>query len=159
MSLLDWAVVVAYLAFTLVLGLVVARRGARSLAEFFVGGRAIPWWLAATSMAATTFNVDTPLYVAGRVAQAGVAGNWEWWSFAFGHILLAVLLAKLWRRAGVMTDMELTELRYGGNPAAALLATRAFLLAVPLNCVSMGYGMLAMRRRPAAMRARRHRRR
>ena len=146
MSLLDWAVVVAYLAFTLVLGLVVARRGARSLAEFFVGGRAIPWWLAATSMAATTFNVDTPLYVAGRVAQAGVAGNWEWWSFAFGHILLAVLLAKLWRRAGVMTDMELTELRYGGNPAAALRATRAFLLAVPLNCVSIGYGMLAMRK-------------
>ena len=146
MSPLDWAVVVAYLAFTLVLGLVVARRGARSLAEFFVGGRAIPWWLAATSMAATTFNVDTPLYVAGRVAQAGVAGNWEWWSFAFGHILLAVLLAKLWRRAGVMTDMELTELRYGGNPAAALRATRAFLLAVPLNCVSIGYGMLAMRK-------------
>ena len=146
MSPLDWAVVVAYLALTLVLGLIVARRGARSLAEFFVGGRAIPWWLAATSMAATTFNVDTPLYVAGRVAQAGVAGNWEWWSFAFGHILLAVLLAKLWRRAGVMTDMELTELRYGGNPAAALRATRAFLLAVPLNCVSIGYGMLAMRK-------------
>jgi Na+/proline symporter len=146
MSPLDWAVVVAYLVFTLVLGLIVARRGARSLAEFFVGGRAIPWWLAATSMAATTFNVDTPLYVAGRVAQAGVAGNWEWWSFAFGHILLAVLLAKLWRRAGVMTDMELTELRYGGNPAAALRATRAFLLAVPLNCVSIGYGMLAMRK-------------
>jgi Na+/proline symporter len=146
MSPLDWAVVVAYLGFTLVLGLIVARRGARSLAEFFVGGRAIPWWLAATSMAATTFNVDTPLYVAGRVAQAGVAGNWEWWSFAFGHILLAVLLAKLWRRAGVMTDMELTELRYGGNPATALRATRAFLLAVPLNCVSIGYGMLAMRK-------------
>jgi len=146
LSGLDWAVVGGYLAFTVALGLFVARRGARSLAEFFVGGRAIPWWLAATSMAATTFNVDTPLYVAGRVAQAGVAGNWEWWSFAFGHVLLAVLLAKLWRRAGVMTDMELTELRYGGNPAAALRATRAFLLAVPLNCVSIGYGMLAMRK-------------
>jgi Na+/proline symporter len=146
MSGLDWAVVAGYLVFSVVLGLLVARRGARSLAEFFVGGRAIPWWLAATSMAATTFNVDTPLYVAGRVAQAGVAGNWEWWSFAFGHVLLAVLLAKLWRRAGVMTDMELTELRYGGNPAAALRATRAFLFAVPLNCVSIGYGMLAMRK-------------
>jgi Na+/proline symporter len=146
MSGLDWAVVAGYLVFTVALGLFVARRGARSLAEFFVGGRAIPWWLAATSMAATTFNVDTPLYVAGRVAQAGVAGNWEWWSFAFGHVLLAVLLAKLWRRAGVMTDMELTELRYGGNPAAGLRATRAFLFAVPLNCVSIGYGMLAMRK-------------
>ncbi len=146
MSWLDWLVVALYLAGSLALGLVVARRGARNLAEFFVGGRAIPWWLAATSMAATTFNVDTPLYVAGRVAQAGVAGNWEWWSFALAHVLLAVLLAKLWRRAGIVTDMELTELRYGGKPAASLRATRAFLFAVPLNCIGIGYGMLGMRK-------------
>ena len=146
MTALDWGVVVLYLAGTLALGLYVARRGGKSLAEFFVGGRAIPWWLAATSMAATTFNVDTPLYVAGKVAQAGVAGNWEWWSFALAHVLMAVLLAKLWRRAGVVTDMELTELRYGGRPAAALRAGRAFLLGVPLNCIGIGYGMLAMRK-------------
>lgn len=146
LSALDWGIVALYLIGTLLLGLYVARRGARNLAEFFVGGRAIPWWLAATSMAATTFNVDTPLYVAGRVAQAGVAGNWEWWSFAFAHVFLAVFLAKLWRRAHVLTDMELTELRYGGRPAAVLRASRAFLLAVPLNCISMGYGMLAMRK-------------
>lgn len=146
MTVLDWAVVGLYLAASLVVGLVLARRGAKSLAEFFVGGRAIPWWLAATSMAATTFNVDTPLYVAGRVAQAGVAGNWEWWSFGFAHILLAALLAKLWRRAGIVTDLELTELRYGGTPAAALRATRAFLFAVPINCIGIGYGMLAMRK-------------
>jgi Na+/proline symporter len=143
---LDWGVVALYLAGTMVLGLVLARRGARSMAEFFVGGRAIPWWLAATSMAATTFNVDTPLYVAGVVARRGVAGNWEWWCFAFAHVLLAVVLAKLWRRANVLTDMELTELRYGGPPAAALRATRAFLFAVPLNCISIGYGMLALRK-------------
>ncbi len=146
MSWLDWTVVLAYLALTLTIGLVLARRGARNMAEFFVGGRAIPWWLAAASMAATTFNVDTPLYVAGRVAQAGVAGNWEWWCFAFAHVLLAVVLAKLWRRANVLTDMELTELRYAGSPAAALRATRAFIFAVPLNCISIGYGMLAMRK-------------
>ena len=146
MSVLDWSVVAAYLLGSLALGLYVARRGARNMAEFFVGGRAIPWWLAATSMAATTFNVDTPLYVAGRVAQAGVAGNWEWWSFAFAHVLLAVLLAKLWRRAGIVTDMELTELRYGGRPAAVLRGVRAFLLAVPLNCIGIGYGMLGMRK-------------
>jgi SSS family solute:Na+ symporter len=146
MTPLDWVVVGVYLAGSLGLGLYVARRGARNLAEFFVGGRAIPWWLAATSMAATTFNVDTPLYVAGRVAQAGVAGNWEWWSFAFAHVLLAVLLAKLWRRAGIVTDMELTELRYGGRPAAALRAVRAFLFAVPINCIGIGYGMLGMRK-------------
>ena len=146
MTGLDWLLVGLYLAATTGLGLVLARRGAKSMAEFFVGGRAIPWWLAATSMAATTFNVDTPLYVAGVVARRGVAGNWEWWCFAFAHVLLAVVLAKLWRRANVLTDMELTELRYGGRPAAALRAARAFLFAVPLNCISIGYGMLAMRK-------------
>lgn len=146
MILLDWLVVLAYLALSLGLGLWVARKGARNLAEFFVGGHAIPWWLAAASMAATTFNVDTPLYVAGRVARAGVAGNWEWWCFAFAHVLLAVVLAKLWRRASVVTDVELTELRYGGPPAAFLRGARAFLFAVPLNCISIGYGMLAMRK-------------
>jgi Na+/proline symporter len=145
-SRLDWLVVVAYLVISLALGLFMARRGARSLAEFFVGSRAIPWWLAATSMAATTFNVDTPLYVAGRVARAGVAGNWEWWCFAIGHVLLAVMLARLWRRAGVVTDLELTELRYAGRPAAFLRGFRAFLFAVPLNCLSIGYGMLALRK-------------
>jgi len=146
MRALDWGVVALYLVGTLALGLWMARRGAGNLAEFFVGGRAIPWWLAATSMAATTFNVDTPLYVAGRVAKDGVAGNWEWWSFALMHVLVAAVLAKLWRRARVLTDVELTELRYGGRPAAVLRASRAFLLAVPFNCLSIGYGMLAMRK-------------
>lgn len=117
MTALDFLVVIVYLALSVGLGLYVARRGAGNLAEFFVGGRAIPWWLAATSMAATTFNVDTPLYVAGLVARRGIAGNWEWWGFAFGHVLMAVLLAKLWRRASVLTDLELTELRYAGRPA------------------------------------------
>jgi len=148
---LDWGIVVAYLAGTLVLGLWVARRGARSLTEFFVGGRAIPWWLAATSMAATSFNVDTPLYVAGRVAKDGVAGNWEWWAFALSHVLLAVVLAKLWRRAKVLTDVEMTEIRYGGRPAASLRAFRAFMIAVPFNCLSIGYGMLAMRKLVTAL--------
>src|ERR1041385_3790610 len=85
MSLLDWVVVAAYLVGSMALGLRLARRGTGSMLEFFVGGRAVPWWLAATSMAATTFNVDTPLYVAGLVARGGVAANWEWWRFAFAH--------------------------------------------------------------------------
>jgi Na+/proline symporter len=144
--LLDWIVVAAYLGGTLALGMVLARRGSKSLAEFFVGGRAIPWWLAGASMAATTFNVDTPLYVTGVVARRGVAGNWEWWSFAFTHVLMAVVLARLWRRATIMTDVELIELRYGGRPAAILRATRALLFAVPINCLGIGYGMLAMRK-------------
>jgi Na+/proline symporter len=143
---LDWLVVAVYLAGTLVLGVWLARRGSRSLAEFFVGGRAIPWWLAGASMAATTFNVDTPLYVTGVVARRGIAGNWEWWSFAFTHVLMAVVLARLWRRATIMTDIELIELRYGGRPAAVLRGTRALLFAIPINCLGIGYGMLAMRK-------------
>ena len=143
---LDWIVVAAYLVGTLALGVLLARRGAKSFAEFFVGGRAIPWWLAGASMAATTFNVDTPLYVTGVVARRGIAGNWEWWSFAFTHVLMAVVLARLWRRAMIMTDVELIELRYGGKPAAILRGTRALLFAIPINCVGIGYGMLAMRK-------------
>ncbi len=146
MSMLDWGIVALYLVGSLAIGLIAARRGARNIAEFFVGGRSVPWWLAATSMAATTFNVDTPLYVAGVVARSGVAGNWQWWSFALAHVLMAVVLAKLWRRANVVTDMELTELRYGGRTAATLRASRAFLFAIPFNCLSIGYGMLAMRK-------------
>jgi SSS family solute:Na+ symporter len=143
---LDWIVVVLYLGGTLALGVWLARRGSRSLADYFVGGRSIPWWLAGASMAATTFNVDTPLYVTGLVARRGIAGNWEWWSFAFAHVLMAVVLARLWRRATVMTDAELIELRYGGRPAAILRGTRALLFAIPINCLGIGYGMLAMRK-------------
>jgi len=144
--LLDWLVVAAYLGGTLALGMWLARMGSASLAEFLVGGRAVPWWLAGASMAAITFNVDTPLYVAGLVARRGIAGNWEWWSFAFAHVLMAFVLARLWRRAEVMTDAELTELRYAGRPAAVLRATRALLFAIPINCLGIGYGMLAMRK-------------
>ena len=146
MHLLDWLVVAAYLGGTLALGMWLARKGSASLAEFLVGGRAVPWWLAGASMAAITFNVDTPLYVAGLVARRGIAGNWEWWSFAFAHVLMAFVLARLWRRAEVMTDAELTELRYAGRPAAVLRATRALLFAIPINCLGIGYGMLAMRK-------------
>ncbi len=146
MRTLDWVVVALYLGGTLALGMWLARRGSRSVAEYFVGGRAIPWWLAGASMAATTFNVDTPLYVTGVVARRGVAGNWEWWSFAFTHVLMAVVLARLWRRAAIMTDVELIEVRYGGRPAAVLRATRALLFAIPINCLGIGYGMLAMRK-------------
>lgn len=146
MNALDWLVIGAYLTGTLVLGVWFSRRGARSFAEFFVGGRALPWWLAGTSMAATTFSVDTPLYVTGLVARRGIAGNWEWWAFAITHVLMIYLFARLWRRSEVVTDVELSEIRYGGKPAALLRGTRAFIIAVPINCVGMGYAMLAMRK-------------
>ncbi len=142
----DWWIVGAYLAMTIAVGMWLARRAAGGVLEFFVSGRSLPWWLAGTSMAATTFSVDTPLYVTGVVARRGIAGNWEWWAFAISHLLLIYLFARLWRRATVVTDVELTELRYGGHPAAFLRAARAFLFAVPINCIAIGYVMLAMRK-------------
>ena len=146
MNALDWLVIGAYLAGTLALGIWFSRRGARSFADFFVGGRSLPWWLAGTSMAATTFSVDTPLYVTGVVARRGIAGNWEWWAFAISHVLMIYLFARLWRRSDIVTDVELTEIRYGGRPAAVLRGVRAFLFALPINCIGMGYAMLAMRK-------------
>ena len=142
----DWAVVGAYLVLTLGVGIWLSRRAGGSLVDFFVSGRSLPWWLAGTSMAATTFSVDTPLYVTGLVSRRGIAGNWEWWSFALAHLLLVYLFARLWRRAEVVTDAELTEIRYGGRSAAVLRGTRAFLFAVPINCIAIGYAMLAMRK-------------
>ena len=146
MRLLDWAVVAVYMALTLALGLALSRRASRSLEEFFVGGRSIPWWLAGASMAAITFNVDTPLYVGGLVIRRGVAGNWEWWSFVVAHVAMIYLFARLWRRAGILTDVELTELRYGRAAAAWLRGVRAFLFALPINAIGIAYGMLAMRK-------------
>jgi Na+/proline symporter len=143
---LDWAIVAAYMAGTLAIGIWLARRASGGLVDFFVSGRSLPWWLAGTSMAATTFSVDTPLYVTGLVARRGIAGNWEWWAFALSHLLLIYLFARLWRRAEVVTDAELTEIRYGGRPAAVLRGFRAFLFAVPINCIAIGYVMLAMRK-------------
>lgn len=131
---------------TLAIGLWLSRRASRSLEEFFVGGRSIPWWLAGASMAAITFNVDTPLYVGGVVVGRGIAGNWEWWSFVVAHVAMIYLFARLWRRAGILTDVELNEMRYGGAPAALLRGTRAFLFALPINAIGIAYGMLAMRK-------------
>lgn len=144
MQLFDWIIVAAYLVFTLFVGIYLSRKASGSLADFFVSGRSLPWWLAGTSMAATTFSIDTPLVVAGLVATKGIAGNWLWWSFGFAHIVMIYIFARLWRRSEIITDAELTEMRYGGNTAAVLRGTKAFLFAVPINCIGIGYAMLAM---------------
>lgn len=141
---IDWLIVLAYLISTLWLGLYLSRKASGSLVDFFVSGRSLPWWLAGTSMAATTFSIDTPLYIAGVVGTRGVAGNWEWWSFGIAHVVMIYLFARLWRRSEIVTDAELTELRYGGTMGAALRGIKAFLFAVPINCIGIGYAMLAM---------------
>ena len=143
MQPLDWAIVIGYMVATLGVGIYLSRRASDSLEDFFVSGRSLPWWLAGTSMAATTFSVDTPLYISGVVGQRGIAGNWEWWAFGIGHVALIYIFARLWRRSEIVTDAELTEVRYGGRPAAILRAVKAFLFAVPINCIGIGYIMLA----------------
>lgn len=141
---IDWAVVIVYMLATLALGIWLSRRASGSLADFFVGGRGISWWLAGTSMAATTFSIDTPLYVAGVVGTRGIAGNWEWWAYGIAHVIMIYMFARLWRRAEIITDNELTELRYGGTPAATLRAVKGFLFAVVIGSIGAGYAMLAM---------------
>ena len=145
MAAVDWGLLVAYLTLTLVLGLWLARRNSGE-DDFFVAGRRLSGWLAGASMAATTFSIDTPLYVAGLVGARGLAGNWEWWSFGLAHVAMAVVFAPLWRRSGVLTDAAFTELRYGGPAAAWLRGIKAFLLAVPVNCIGIGYAFLALRK-------------
>ena len=137
MQLIDWLIVLLYFCFTMGLGLYLSRRAATSLVDFFVSGRSLPWWLAGTSMAATTFSIDTPLYICGVVASRGIAGNWEWWSFGIAHVVLIYVFARLWRRSEIVTDAELTEMRYGGDTAAALRGIKAFLFAVPINCIGI----------------------
>ena len=143
MQFIDWIIVFGYMAATLALGFYLARKASGSMEDFFVSGRSLPWWLAGTSMAATTFSIDTPLYIAGVVGTRGIAGNWEWWCFAIGHVVLIYVFARLWRRSEIITDAELIEMRYGGNAAAWLRGIKAFLFAVPINCISISYIMLA----------------
>src|SRR4026209_1939510 len=144
LSLLDWAVIAAYFLFNLGIGIYYARRARGSTTEFFLSGRDVPWWLAGTSMVATPFAADTPLAVTGFVAKNGIAGNWLWWNFVMSGMLTVFLYARLWRRAGVVTDVEFAELRYGGKPAAFLRGFRALYLGLPINCIVMGWVNLAM---------------
>ncbi|ACB50753.1 Na+/solute symporter [Crocosphaera subtropica ATCC 51142] len=153
MQLIDWIIILIYLFGTMALGLLLSHQETdtydeddepKSLVNNLLAGRNLPWWLAGTSMAATTFSIDTPLYICGVVASRGIAGNWEWWSFGIAHIVLIYVFAGLWRRSEMVTDAELTELRYSGSTAALLRGIKAFLFAVPINCIGIGYAMLAM---------------
>src|SRR4249920_2713994 len=144
LTIVDWLVIGGYFALNLAIGLYYARRARGSTTEFFLSGRNVPWWLAGTSMVATTFAADTPLLVTGMVARYGIAGNWLWWNMAASGMLTVFVYARLWRRAGVMTDVEFAELRYSGRPAAFLRGFRALYLGIPINCIVMGWVNLAM---------------
>jgi solute:Na+ symporter, SSS family len=144
LSTLDWLVVVLYFLFNIAIGFYYKARAGKNISEFFLSGRDVPWWLAGTSMVATTFAADTPLAVTGMVARGGIAGNWLWWNFVASGMMTVFFYARLWRRSGVMTDIEFSEIRYGGKPAAFLRGFRALYLSVPINCIILGWVNLAM---------------
>jgi len=141
---LDLTIIVSYFIIALGVGLYFARRAGTSLEEYLVSGRSLPWWIAGTSMVATTFAADTPLAVTGLVVSDGISGNWLWWGMAVGAMLTVFLFARLWRRAGVMTDVELAELRYSGKPASFLRGFRAVYVALFLNSLIIAWVTIAM---------------
>ena len=151
LSSLDWVSFAAILAAPLAVGIFFYRRAGRSLQQYFLAGRDLPWWLSGTSMVATTFAADTPLAVTGIVALSGIAGNWIWWNAALGTMLTVFFFARLWRRAGITTDVEFAELRYTGRPAALLRGLRALYLGLPLNCLIIGWVNLALAKVLAVM--------
>ena len=140
---LDWAIIGAYFLLALGVGIWASRVVGNSAAGFFLAGRNMPWWLLGISMVATTFSTDTPNLVTGLVREQGVSGNWGWWAFLLTGMLTVFVYARLWRRSGVMTDIEFYELRYGGKPAAVLRGFRALYLGLVFNVLVMGTVSLA----------------
>jgi SSS family solute:Na+ symporter len=140
---LDWLIVVASIVVSFIPAIVLARRAGSSTAEFFTSGRAAPWWLIGVSMVATTFSTDTPNLVTNIVRTTGVAGNWVWWAFLLTGMATVFFYARLWRRSGVLTDLEFYEIRYSGRPATFVRGFRALYLGLFFNCVIMATVNLA----------------
>ena len=143
-TLLDWSAILGYLLITLLLGLYFRRSSGKTTEDYFVSGRNVSWWLAGTSMVATTFAADTPLLVAGLIYTQGIAGNWLWWAFLLSGMMTVFLFARLWRRSGLMTDVQFAEMRYSGKPAAFLRGFRAIYLGLMMNCLILGWVTKAM---------------
>ena len=143
MRLLDWLIVGGYVVFALAVGMYFRRRASRNVDEFFLSGRSLPWWLAGTSMVATSFAADTPLVVTGWVRDAGIWKNWVWWSLAISGMLGVFLFARWWRRGGVMTKAELVELRYPGRGAGVLRGVLGVMHAGITNTIILCWVLLA----------------
>ena len=144
MTTLDWTIVAAVLLGSLGIAALYARRAGADTGEFFAGGRTMPWWLAGTSMVATTFAADTPLFVAEVIAVSGISGNWVWWNGAIGGMLTVFFFARLWQRSGVLTDVEFVELRYDGAAAAWLRGIKSVYFGLFMNAAIIGWVTLAM---------------
>ena len=140
----DWTIIIAYILFSLGVGIYFSKRAASSTEEYFLSGRSLPWWLVGTSMVATTFAADTPLAITEFVRGQGIWQNWFWWNLLMGALLSVFLFSRLWRRAEVLTDNELLEIRYSGKPAAFLRAFKAGYFAILYNFIVMGWVINAM---------------
>lgn len=141
---LDWIIIASFLLLSLYIGLKYKNEGSSSLDSFFLGGRNLPWYIAGMSMVATTFAADTPLAVTELVAKNGISSNWIWWNFLIGGMLTTFFFANLWRRANVLTELELIELRYSGIPAAILRGFKSIYLGLFMNVLIIGWVNLAM---------------
>lgn len=144
LSFIDLAIIALFVIGAVVVGGLFVKSASTSVESFFVGDRKFPWWVAGTSIVATTFAADTPLAVSGIVANDGVSGNWIWWCWAIAHLTSTFFFARLWRRSGVITDAEITELRYGGRAAAWLRGVKAVYFGVFVNCLTMAWVIAAM---------------
>jgi len=143
LSTFDIALIIAFLAITLFIGIYVSKQSGKSSVEYFLSGRSMPWWLLGVSMVATTFSTDTPNLVTDIVRTNGVSGNWVWWAFLVTGLLTVFVYAKLWRKSNVNTDIEFYELRYGGAPARFLRSFRAIYLGIIFNILAMAGVTLA----------------
>jgi solute:Na+ symporter, SSS family len=144
LALADYLIIIGFIILTLYIGLRFSKQAGQNINSFFLGGRNLPWWIAGTSMVATTFAADTPLAVTELVAQSGIAGNWLWWNMLAGGMLTTFFFAKYWRRANILTDVEFIELRYSGKAASCLRAFKAIYLGVFINAAIIGWVNVAL---------------
>ncbi|MDZ7376116.1 MAG: Na+:solute symporter, partial [candidate division KSB1 bacterium] len=144
LAMIDWCVIVLFIVISIGIGVYFSRRGTKNIREYFASGQGSSWWLLGTSMVATTFAADTPLAISGLVIKQGIWGNWFWWSQIPMFVLGVYFFSRLWRRAQILTDTELVELRYSGRPAKILRCFRAIYFALPYNCLIMGWVNLSM---------------
>jgi Na+/proline symporter len=144
LAIIDWCFIILFILVSIGIGLYFTKRGTRNLSEYFASGQGSSWWLLGTSMVATTFAADTPLAISGLVVKQGIWGNWFWWAQIPIFVLGVYFFARLWRRARILTDTELVDLRYSGRPAKILRGFRALYFALPYNCLIMGWVNLSM---------------
>jgi len=144
LTFLDWSIIVAFVVFSIGIGIYFSRRGTRDIKQYFASGQGVPWWLLGTSMVATTFAADTPLAISGLVVKQGIWGNWFWWAQIPMFMIAVFFFSRLWRRARILTDTELVSLRYSGAPSKILRGFRALYFALPYNALVMGWVNLSM---------------